>query len=469
MKKEAILEKPGQFWADLGRKNQIKKQQPFKALMMQTAEVIERRNGFDLFFDNSDEGGEALRDAITNEEIGNAQWVYLDKEEGTCILKRTAQQISLGTELRDAAFISIPEQSTGIDYDPLQLDIAYRLKQEKGHYKQLLSLNELSFLQTHQSGQLTGFKFYGGNRSPVFKEGDIDSEGKKRNAGDPKTFEDLAEGTKGFKRLGFLRMDVDGLGKTITDTFKEKGNSLARFSTFSRSIDYFFKGYLNTLWSSNELYKSHVQIIYAGGDDLFMVGRWDVIISFAKEIRNHFQKWVGVGSSLSLSGGVVLVGPKYPISKAALLAGHAEDMAKAFSISVKSEEEPKNAFTLFGVPLNWEYEFPVVEKLKDLLVLYLEKSLPKSVLMNIQSFYAQKAYQEEHGLAQSWRWRAAYAFTRAGARIKRRDEHIADWLKEQSEKIMFNKANQQQGIESKNEYFDLLNVAARWAELVSRK
>ena len=69
------------------------------------------------------------------------------------------------------------------------------------------------------------------------------------SAARPKTFDELAECPGSLKRLGFLRMDVDNLGASIA----KSADSLARHSAISRSLDWFFKGYLNTLRQSEQL------------------------------------------------------------------------------------------------------------------------------------------------------------------------------------------------------------------------
>lgn len=97
-------------------------------------------------------------------------------------------------------------------------------------------------------------------------------------------------GGEGFKRLGILRMDVDNLGRIFQEGFGENRSSFSRYAALSRSFDWFFKGYINTLWKGH--FSNSTYIVYSGGDDLFLVGRWNDCIAFAELIRTEFRKYV---------------------------------------------------------------------------------------------------------------------------------------------------------------------------------
>lgn len=127
--------------------------------------------------------------------------------------------------------------------------------------------------------------------------------------------------------LGVLRMDVDGLGKVFIDGFP----SMDEYKSFSKKLDIFFDAEGGNLYQIKKQpkYKEDMNIVYAGGDDIFAVGRWDVVIDFAAEVRNKFVSYVNKEGG-SLSGGVAIVGDKFPIAKSAELAGEAEDAAKSY-------------------------------------------------------------------------------------------------------------------------------------------
>ncbi|MDT2808913.1 type III-A CRISPR-associated protein Cas10/Csm1 [Enterococcus asini] len=130
-----------------------------------------------------------------------------------------------------------------------------------------------------------------------------------------------AKRSQGIKRLGVLRADVDNLGAAFIKGIPDHYNSLSRTATLSRNLSMFFKFELNHLLAG-----SKVTCIYAGGDDLFMIGAWDDITVKALEIRKAFADFT-LGK-LSLSAGIGLYPPKYPVARMASEVGKLEDQAK---------------------------------------------------------------------------------------------------------------------------------------------
>jgi CRISPR-associated protein Csm1 len=269
-----------------------------------------------------------------------------------------------------------------------------------------------------------------------------------------------------LKKLAILRRDVDNLGSLFSQGFvtdKTTKTSIATFSrlaSLSRNLDYFFKGFLNVIWNSKADYKNYTQIIYSGGDDLFIVGRWNCIIDFAEDIQTHFAEWTCGNDKIGISGGITVVTPKFPISKAAELCEIDEKLAKKHKISESIE---KNAITLFGVPLHWNYEFPIVKELKNRLV---KIDMPKSILMKIQAFYQQAQEEQKKNKTQTWRWQMAYNFARAATQYKNNEE-LKNLLNEIKIDIVADTVKGKKEIK-KHDYFTLLNLAARWAEFELR-
>jgi CRISPR-associated protein Csm1 len=226
-----------------------------------------------------------------------------------------------------------------------------------------------------------GFTWYGGAKFPS-----VHAPGEDRD-GDPLTFDELAapdatdaEGA-GLERLGYLRMDVDSLGEGL----RRNVHSWARYLAVSRSLDLFFKGRLEAL-RNQAAYAERVLVVYAGGDDIFAVGRWVELVDFAQAIRQQFQAYNGGNAQPSISGGMILMGSHFPIAKAAVMAGAAEDAAKAHGPA----DRPKNSFCLLDFPLQWEGEFTQVLALKAQLLGFLEGGwLDRSILMKLQRHYAQ--------------------------------------------------------------------------------
>lgn len=180
------------------------------------------------------------------------------------------------------------------------------------------------------------------------------------------SFEELASGATGIKRLAVLRADVDNLGAAFVSGFirenatdiydRNKYQTLSRTATLSRQMSLFFKYYINLI-----LEKAGVEIepfslkgdyapdfgegrraviVYSGGDDMFIVGAWDDVIEAAVDLKRAFDKYSA--GTLTFSAGIGIFPAKYPISRMAELTAQLEEAAKSFS-------EEKNAVSLFGI------------------------------------------------------------------------------------------------------------------------
>lgn len=100
---------------------------------------------------------------------------------------------------------------------------------------------------------------------------------------------------KGVKRLAVCRADVDNLGKAFISGFEQDSDNeeeryrfvtLSRTATFSRLMSVFFRYYINLLLSQN---RYRLNIVYSGGDDVFLIGNWSDVINVAVGLRNAFK------------------------------------------------------------------------------------------------------------------------------------------------------------------------------------
>jgi CRISPR-associated protein Csm1 len=542
-----------------------KKKQKFSVLI---------KNDYDMFFEPSDNGGKVVLDAITGEEIDTKRAYKIDKSipekvlvkgtdiEDNIVKKATASQIILGRCLKDLDYIIISEEKAKLiaasQYviNPCKLGIYYyliindenaRKEIEKGveglESYEIVTINalnsnsndftiEFKALNKIMDTKLS-FQFYGGDDMPRFNTDFYDKlEPKNYKKGDLKTFNQLAykidtkgEGVGSFKRLGVLKMDIDSLGSIFKNDVIRPNLTFSYYATLSRNLDWFFKGYLNTLWQTKNDFKESTQIIYSGGDDLFIVGRWDAVIEFAKTIKEKFASFTKTGSKdrneqITISGGVSIVTEKFPIMKAAKMAGDAEHKAKQHRLFVEdgelTEEQrnynfKKNSVTLLGVPLHWDSEYPLVEELKNELVRYVsidsnsKKGLPKSILGKIKSHYFMMMEYEDlkdrgEYANPRWIWMVVYDFSRfkqrqredhkqfverlqveANTGNKNKLKHLQeaekskakeDFLSNLQKGIFSNSYENSKGetykIISKLNFLELLYVASRWAELEMR-
>ncbi|MCR4418146.1 MAG: type III-A CRISPR-associated protein Cas10/Csm1 [Ignavibacteria bacterium] len=177
------------------------------------------------------------------------------------------------------------------------------------------------------------------------------------------SFEEIAKiNSENYPLLGVLRLDIDSLGavfrfglKAVDET--EKKYTPSRIAYLSRELNNFFSLYINKLAEKYQIY-----IAYSGGDDLFVVGSWINILNFAKDLRNDFRKFSSFNNYLSISGGIILTKPNFPISQSAILAGDQEKMAK-------DTQDPyeKDRIGIFDISFTWSELNEYINKAEKIL------------------------------------------------------------------------------------------------------
>lgn len=81
----------------------------------------------------------------------------------------------------------------------------------------------------------------------------------------------------------------------------------------------------------------NIAIVYSGGDDVFVVGAWNDVVGFAMDLHESLEKFSQ--GTLSISAGIGIYPPKYPIAAMAREVGDLEECAKSYP--------GKNAISLF--------------------------------------------------------------------------------------------------------------------------
>lgn len=197
----------------------------------------------------------------------------------------------------------------------------------------IMSLNDSNFKYP-----AIGFKYIA-NHIPTGS--DIPEAGVKPDQ--PVTLEDVAQKSDGDKLLGYIKGDVDNMGKILKKGFEKTKFSISRFSAFSRLLETFFAGYLQEK-IRNDFKETYT--VFSGGDDFFLIGPWNKSIKLALDIRKAFSEYCADNSDLTFSAGVYLAKSHEPISYCA-------EMAKKILKKSKGKEG-KNSFTLFGQTVSWE-------------------------------------------------------------------------------------------------------------------
>lgn len=331
-----------------------------------------------------------------------------DDDEPIYVHPLVKQQVTLGAALQESNTIveKRNKQTSAKQIEPLQLGISYSVSTDYSKGDRIILMNpedEEQYLNFFEKTGSTEFTFYGGNLQAV----DVDN--------NLKTLEEIAKPgpESSMHKIAVMKMDVDNLGRVFSSGMGQAYGTFAAFSDLSARLDWFFSGFINTM-RNNELYKDYINVLYSGGDDVCIVGKWDKVINFSTELRKHFRAYVGNSDQLSLSAGIGIFGPKFPISKAISIADDALDEAKKYkgwlNGGLVAEEPTKNAIHILGLSVDWGHssEWDFVIALKQLLLEWLvEEKLSKGV---VHKLYLYNTLREKED--QSWRWRSAYYFAR---------------------------------------------------------
>ncbi|MBK9290676.1 MAG: type III-A CRISPR-associated protein Cas10/Csm1 [Bacteroidetes bacterium] len=408
--------------------------------------------------------------AVTGVLIKKGKARKLDKDEEdefeSYVEKSVYEQIELGKALKKADFIITANteqtQLAGLKLPFIEL-LGYRhyiISEEvfasitSADNSRITRLNNTDFLVGKKGSSISyGFRFYGGNEQAGFSGANAPERAKTAN--ELTRYKQYVKDSESY--LGILRMDVDGLGDVFVNRIPDGMRTFSFYATLSSLLDVFFSGYLNTIRNSSE-FRDHVNILYSGGDDLFIFGRWDKVLELSATIRQKFALFVR-RNDLSISGGLVMVHGKFPIRKAADMADEAEKKAKGFN------NKQKNAVTVFDVPLSWSEEFGYVQRWKNQFLHVLSQpGTPKNILHRIMAYSNRKRRLDDFKARYpgekpdfSYKWQAAYAIKRLES--KYHNQQSVRELLAQLRLDLF---------AGRGRNYDLLGIAARWAELELR-
>lgn len=254
-------------------------------------------------------------------------------------------------------------------------------------------------------------------------------------------FEAIANLSKGTGKIGVLKMDLDNLGRIFAEGLSKENRTMSRISTMSSMLDLFFGGYINNIAKRHYVYAnlcnsclsklekkkrdieieitekgekkriivykveadfekeicnecksernriSEIYTIYSGGDDLLMVGPWDVIIETARDIRggfdgstDGFKEFVCNNESINMSAGISIIDPKFSIGRGISIADDYLKIAKSH-LKDAEDEDMKNSISLFNECVCWDnlpgYQKKGFNSLFDLAI-YLEGMYEKN-------------------------------------------------------------------------------------------
>lgn len=433
--KDALLHKNGQdlrkVWTELFNRRRVQKNRKFSRLIA---------NDPKRFFTPSMHGGDFKRDDVTGEEL--YENVKADSN-GLLLSPITRDQIEVGKALQthDCMLISevpVKEWNDLTHVTPAHLGFTYYFVKSEDRQKWLSKAGDIK----------------------------VETETIKGTVKIVRSFDELCEG-KNLDRLGVLRMDVDNLGLLFQEGIPAESATLERYRSLSHKFDYFFSDYLHKI--QREVAPDSSQVIYSGGDDVFIVGAWDHTIKFAKRIREDFRTYTKGNPRFSISGGVAIVRDKFPIMKGAEESAHEEHLAKEHEVKTANGKVlTKNSISFMDTPLNWDTEFPAVENLKDSLLSLLNGGLMnKSFLGKVMKHAANAKFKNHKVTAFKTYWLLTYDLTRM--RQETRDQGTKTMIDLCIKEVC--KGGQTLGgmkVETCYHPLELWCFACRWAELEYR-
>lgn len=283
------------------------------------------------------------------------------------------------------------------------------------------------------------------------------------------TFEDLAKASQtNVEQWGVLRMDVDDLGRLFREGLAERA-TLSRTAALSFLIRLFFEGHLPALvkpyndFTRTGAGQDKAYVMYAGGDDLFIVGTWEVLPELAHAIQQKFGDFTADNPRITLSAGITVHPQKYPLYLAAEEAGEAlEENAKGFR---RPDGRAKDALSFLGQTIGWE-AYPALAAQVERWGKWVEDGVASKgdlqLLRRAAALYRAERrravrageIREDQRYLGPWAWHMVYALSRRRERAKDRDYIEA--------------LNVLEDALIKGNAIRTVGLMARWAELLTR-
>ncbi|HWQ12517.1 MAG TPA: hypothetical protein VNL77_06950 [Roseiflexaceae bacterium] len=311
------------------------------------------------------------------------------------------------------------------------------------------------------------------NTTPTMRQEDLADWDRERDGdrppkeGDVMPFSVMVRQSRGVKRLGVLRMDVDDLGRLLGHA----NTGLAAIAGLSAALALFFEGRVGRICDEVNAAspRGKVYCIYSGGDDLFVVGSWHLLPQLARRISDELAAYTGGHPDIHLSAGITLHPAKYPLYQAAAEAHEALEQAKA--------RDGKAALSLLGQVIAWQYAeelFTLQQRLSASVAPAAtvggqerkRGAAARALLQSGQELYAQyrETLREGRLFYGPWLWRGAYQLRRVEERLEGTEtEELVRGIR--TSLLMGADRPAHEG----GRAIERLGLAARWAQLEQRK
>ncbi len=279
------------------------------------------------------------------------------KDEGIKLCDYCHDDIALGTDLAQAVGVQFFNNAKTGRYKAFD-DYSFSIVKDSRSYSTQAYLvqvfNNWSFDVRNAALRPRPFA----NSVPVFNKETCHECGRHKtcrekdntSVGSPKYFTCLANESSGRKMLGVFKADVDYLGLIFIAGFpSEEEKCISRITTLSRLLENFFTGRLQHILQTEY---PDIYTVYAGGDDLLMIGSWNKMLEFASRVNSEFGRFTCKNTAFSLSAGIAFIQAHLPVYAA---VGQAEDLLKkAKHQKAMDEKAPKQQLAVFDDIVKWE-------------------------------------------------------------------------------------------------------------------
>jgi len=204
-------------------------------------------------------------------------------------------------------------------------------------------------------------------------------------------------------------------------------------------MDAFFSIFLTNLLAGSDEFKD-VYTVFAGGDDLFLIGPWNKMAYLATYLRERFAEYVCENTAITFSAGITVHKVHVPVDKLAHAAEAALEQSK--------DADGKNSVTMFGQTVTWKVFKALLEN-RDAMQNWLDKKHISSAMMYRFNHLITLAGREKVALdggtvhlddldAMKWRAMFGYSIERNINSSLKGDERrqavhevtlMADWMK----------------------------------------
>jgi CRISPR-associated protein Csm1 len=203
---------------------------------------------------------------------------------------------------------------------------------------------------------------------------------------------------------------VDNLGLLMSCGLKEEQFTISRIATLSRQLNFYFAVYLPWLLKTEKSFND-IYTVFAGGDDLFLIGPWNRIIDLANQLNKTFADYVCHNEKIHFSAGISIHKPDTPVRFIAESAESELELSKGI--------EGKNCITIFSETIKWE-KIKEINNVKEEILNWLQSGwINQAMLYRLNKIMAmaefEKLISKSKGVhlkdMECTKWRAMLAYS----------------------------------------------------------